>query len=328
VNLMIRLRCAMRGLGNRILWSCFAWGLGFVRKMMKPLLPLLCSVVFASLAQGREFRELTNLEGRKIKAELLDVTPEGILKGVYNLKPFEIALEQLSAEDQAWLKKWDAEKKLGKDAAYYDRVIFADDFSGDGFGPMWGHYKSNSVVKDGVLIGITGEGSDHAAVDNIRFPGEKDLEVSVKFKFVSEKAQRFDIWFDDKDFKGSHAGHVCQVSVSPTYVQVIDAKEGMFRNDLNAKRKAPEGFSAEEKKYLETKAARWPVKVGLNEWHTLVARTKGDEVTVTLNGEQVGVFKSEGVAHETKSLVSLTTNLVDVHYDDFAVKAGGGRSGK
>jgi hypothetical protein len=29
------------------------------------------------------------------------------------------------------------------------------------------------------------------------------------------------------------------------------------------------------------------------------------------------------VNHDTKSLVSLTTNQVDVQYDDFSVKAGG-----
>lgn len=272
---------------------------------------------------AREFRELTNLDGKKINAEILDLTADGVLKGNFNLKPFEIRLDQLSAEDQAWLKKWDAEKKLGKEAAYYDRVIFTDDFEAGSFGPRWGHYKSNSVVKDGVLVGITGEGSDHAAVDNIKFEGEQDLEVSVKFKFVSEKAQRWDIWFDDKDFKGAHAGHVCQVSVSPTNVQVIDAKEGSFRNDIYAKKKLPDGLTAEDKKYLQTKVVRWPVKVALNEWHTLVARTQGEEVTVSLNGEQVGSFKSNGIAHATKSLVSLTTNLVDVQYDDFSVKAGG-----
>ena len=38
---------------------------------------------------------------------------------------------------------------------YYTRTIFADDFSGNAFGPRWGHYKSSSVVKDGMLIGIT-----------------------------------------------------------------------------------------------------------------------------------------------------------------------------
>jgi len=91
-------------------------------------------------------------------------------------------------------------------AALYSRAIFADDFSGNGFGPRWGHYKSGSVVKDGVLVGITPENSDHSAVDNVRFPAERDLAVSVKFRFVSEKAKSFNVWFDDKDYKGSHAG--------------------------------------------------------------------------------------------------------------------------
>lgn len=35
-------------------------------------------------------------------------------------------------------------------AADYPRVIFSDDFSSEGFGPRWGHYKSSSVVKGGV----------------------------------------------------------------------------------------------------------------------------------------------------------------------------------
>ena len=56
----------------------------------------------------------------------------------------------------------------------YPRVIFSDDFSSNSFGPRWGHYKSSSVVKDSMLVGITGEGSDHSAVDNIKFDGERD----------------------------------------------------------------------------------------------------------------------------------------------------------
>ncbi|MEQ1854290.1 MAG: hypothetical protein ABMA01_22195, partial [Chthoniobacteraceae bacterium] len=103
-------------------------------------------------------------------------------------------------------------------AGDYNRVIFADDFSADKFGPRWGHYKSGSVVKDGVLVGITPEGSDHSAVDNIKFDGERDLEVSVKFRFMSDKAKSFNVWFDDKNYKGSHAGHICQATISPTSV--------------------------------------------------------------------------------------------------------------
>ena len=60
-------------------------------------------------------------------------------------------------------------------AVEYGRTIFADDFSANAFGPRWGHYKSASVVRDGVLVGITAPESDHSAVDNIRFDGERDL---------------------------------------------------------------------------------------------------------------------------------------------------------
>src|SRR5258708_37117755 len=101
------------------------------------------------------------------------------------------------------------------DSGYYSRTIFADDFSGNGFGPRWGHYKSGSVVKDGILIGITPEGSDHSAADNVKFPADRDLEVTVKVRFASAKAKSFNVWFEDTDFKGPPPGHICSVSVSP-----------------------------------------------------------------------------------------------------------------
>jgi hypothetical protein len=213
-------------------------------------------------------------------------------------------------------------------AGYYSRTIFTDDFSGNGFGPRWGHYKSGSVVKDGVLVGITPEKSDHSAVDNIRFPGERDLEVSVKFRFVSDKAKSFNVWFDDKDYKGSHAGHICSVSVSPAFVNIADAKTGNFRNDIYEKRKSTAGLSDADKAFLLTKSKRFTVKLTLQDWHTLVVRTKGDSVEVCLDGKAVGTFQSEGVGHDHKTLVSLTTNPVDVHYDDFSIKAGGKAAAK
>ena len=209
-------------------------------------------------------------------------------------------------------------------ASEYSRTIFFDDFSGNGFGPRWGHYKSGSVVKDGILIGITPDASDHSAVDNIKFPGERDLEVAVKFRFVSEKAKSFNVWFDDKDYKGSHAGHICQASVSPTGVNLSDAKTGGF--DLTGglyDRKKENKLTDDEKKLLATKAKRFPTTISLQDWHTLVVRTKGNELSVSIDGKPVGTFASEGITHATKSLVSLTTNPVDVHYDDFSLKGTG-----
>ena len=206
-------------------------------------------------------------------------------------------------------------------AGDYTRTIFSDDFSGDKFGPRWGHYKSGSVVKDGVLVGITPEGSDHSAVDNVKFEGERDLEVSVKFRFVSDKAKSFNVWFDDKDYKGSHAGHICQASISPKSVNLSDAKTGGFNLEggLYDRKKANQ-LTADEKKMLASKAKAFPVDLKLQDWHTLLITTKGEEIAVSIDGKAVGSFKSEGVGHDHKTLVSLTTNQVDVHYDDFSIK--------
>ena len=206
--------------------------------------------------------------------------------------------------------------------SYYPRTVFSDDFSGTEFGKRWGHYKSASVIKDGVLMGITPENSDHPAVDSVKFDPECDLEVSVKFTFVSDKAKNFNVWFDDKDYKGSHAGHICNVSVSPTTVNVGDGKTGNFRNDIyEAKKATPPTLTPEQKELLKSKNKSFPIKLTLQDWHTLLIRTKADVLEVTIDGKPVGSFQSEGVGHESKTLVSLTTVPVDVHYDDFSIKA-------
>jgi hypothetical protein len=145
--------------------------------------------------------------------------------------------------------------------------------------------------------------------------------VSVKFRFVSDKAKSFNVWFDDKNYKGSHAGHICQATISPTSVNIADAKTGGFNltNGLYDRKKANQ-LTDEEKKMLAAKAKRVPAKISLGEWHTLVVQTHGDEITVTIDGKEAGSFKSPGINHDTKSLISLTTNAVDVEYDDFSIK--------
>ena len=207
-------------------------------------------------------------------------------------------------------------------AVEYGRMIFADDFSANAFGPRWGHYKSSSVVRDGVLVGITAPESDHSAVDNIRFDGERDLEVAVRFRFTSDKARSFDVWFDDKNFKGSHAGHICQASIGPKGVNLSDAKTGGFTFDGGLyERKKGKALTDADKALLATKAQWTGRPVSLDEWHTLVVRTAGDELSVAIDGAPAARFTSPGIGHATKSLVSLTTNAVDVEYDDFSIKA-------
>lgn len=43
-------------------------------------------------------------------------------------------------------------------------------------------------------------------------------------------------------------------------------------------------------------------------------------LSVSIDGKLIGSFKSAGITHDTESLISLTTNAVDVEYDDFSIK--------
>ncbi len=287
---------------------------------MKVALILALSVIAIQLSDAREFRELTNLEGVKIKAELLDFK-DGVVKIRANSKVFEISEETLSQEDRDWLKEWDAKRHGDEEKLYYSEVMFEDDFSGDSFGEKWGHYKSESVIQDGVMVGKTVDIKVHAGCDSVRFEGRQDMEVAVKFNFAGEEAERFNVWFDDKDYEGSHAGHICSISFSPKGGSISDAKTGNFKNEIYEKRKSSEGIDDETKKMLESKTTRFELDLDREKWYELLIRTKGNEIVVKIDGKIVGEFESEGVGHPTKSLVSLTTNVNDVHYDEFAVKA-------
>jgi hypothetical protein len=102
---------------------------------------------------------------------------------------------------------------------------------------------------------------------------------------------------------------------------MADAKTGGFNltGGLYDRKKANQ-LTDDEKKMLASKAKRFPVKLKLQDWHTLVVQTEGDEIRVSIDGKEAGSFKSPGVNHDTKSLISLTTNPVDVEYDDFSIK--------
>ncbi len=292
---------------------------------MRATLILILSVIAIQLSGAREFREFTNLEGKKIKAELIDFK-EGMVKIRARNKVFEISEETLSQTDRDWLKEWNAKRQGDGDSLYYKEMMFEDDFSktgegAGGFSKDWGHYKSESVIQDGVMIGKTVDIDVHAGCDSVRFEGRQDMEVAVKFNFVGEEAERFNVWFDDKDYKDSHAGHICSISFSPKSGSISDAKTGNFKNDIYEKRKSPEGIDEDTKKMLESKTTRFELDLDREKWYELLIRTKGNEIVVQIDGKVVGEFESEGVGHLTKSLVSLTTNVNDVHYDDFTVKA-------
>jgi hypothetical protein len=204
------------------------------------------------------------------------------------------------------------------EADHYKTILFEDDFSGDHLGSRWGMYKSASVVRDGVMVGITPDDADHPSVNTIRIDPQSDLEVNVSFKFSGSK--RFQVMYRDRNCKSSHAGHICHVSVSPDSLTLYDGKTGIFRLDIRNKRKQKQPLDEATKQMLKTKSARFPQKLDATAWHQLTIRIQGDVMEADVDGHFVGRLQSEGLAHTTKDQVNLTTNKLEMHYDDFQIK--------
>ena len=68
---------------------------------------------------------------------------------------------------------------------------------------------------------------------------------------MGESAERFNVWLDDKDYKGSHAGHISSIAISPTSGSISDAKTGNFENAIYEKRKGG-GGEAQDTSYLDS----------------------------------------------------------------------------
>ncbi|KAA5542267.1 hypothetical protein FYK55_15825 [Roseiconus nitratireducens] len=204
-------------------------------------------------------------------------------------------------------------------AKEFDTVLFEDEFEDGTLDKRWGKWKSESVERDGVLVGITPKDADHPSVNTIEFDPQSDLEVSVSFQFNGSPS--FSVMIRDLEYKGSHAGHICHVAVRPEMVTLYDGKTGIFLKEIRDKRKAGEKLDAATQAMLQRKSSRNPVELDPQGWHDLVIRIEGDVMEVSIDGQQVGRLQSEGIAHASKSNMNLTTVDREVHYDHFALRA-------
>ncbi|MDF1741331.1 MAG: DUF1080 domain-containing protein [Verrucomicrobiales bacterium] len=203
-------------------------------------------------------------------------------------------------------------------AGPYETILFEDDFEGESLKKEWGSWKSESLIRDGVLVGITPKEADHPSVNTILLPPLSDLEVAVSFKFAG--SNRFSIMFRDLDYEGSHAGHICHVGVSAKSIDLNDGKTGQFVKAIRDKRKAGVKLDEETQKMLKTKTSRNAISIDPGEWHDLLIRIEGDVMKAWIDGELVGTLKSEGIAHATKSNMNITTTDREVHYDNFVIR--------
>ena len=203
-------------------------------------------------------------------------------------------------------------------AGPFKKVFFEDDFSGSALKKQWGSWKSETIVKDGVMVGITPKTADHPSVNSIELPPLSDMEVEISFKF--EGSKRFSVMFRDLGYKGSHAGHICHVGVGQDAITLYDGKTGIFVKEIRDRRKAGEKLDKATQDMLKTKSVNNKIDIDPKAWHRLRIRIEGDVLKTWIDDKLVGTLKSEGIAHTTKSNMNITTVDREVHYDDFVIR--------
>jgi hypothetical protein len=197
------------------------------------------------------------------------------------------------------------------------RLIFQDDFARnesqektDEPGNGWAtnsksRAKGNKQVdlRDGAMYIFIHAEADHAV--SVSHPAEF-TDGAVALRFMLEDARdSLGLDFADLQCKEVHAGHLFAARISPKQVLFQDLKTGNMRLDIQTARTAKQKLNEEQQQALNGKQKAVPYALALGQWHDLLLKVSGDEMTVTVDGKMVGTFKSPGIAHSTKRTLRL-----------------------
>jgi uncharacterized protein YdeI (BOF family) len=200
-------------------------------------------------------------------------------------------------------------------AADLGELVFQDDFNRkaaqektDEPGNGWGtNSKARAQgdkqveLKDGALRIFISPRADHAV--SVTHAAEfKDGAVTLRFMLEDAK-DSLGLDFADPQCKEVHAGHLCAAKIDAKQVQLIDHKTGGMRVDIHDARTEKKELTDEQKQAIvgKTKSAPHPTELG--KWHELQVKIAGDELSVSIDGQPAGDFRSPGIAHPTKRML-------------------------
>lgn len=199
----------------------------------------------------------------------------------------------------------------------HGKLIFQDDFARaesqektDEPGNGWAtnskaRAKGNKQVdlRDGAMYIFLSPEADHAV--SVQHAAEfTDGAVALRFK-LEDARDSLGLDFADLTRKDVHAGHLFAARVAPKQVLLQDLATGGMRLDIQDARKAKKKLTADQQQALVNKEKKIPATLALNEWHTLLVKISGDELSVTIDDRPVGSLKSPGIAHPTKKMLRL-----------------------
>jgi hypothetical protein len=130
---------------------------------------------------------------------------------------------------------------------------------------------------------------------------------AVELRFRLEPGDDLGLDFVDRELKSVHAGHLCMARVTLKNLRLIDHKTGGMDNRVRERRQSGP-LTPELKQLLASKSRQFPLQLDAESWHTLLVVVEGDEMRVTVDGRAAGSFRSSGMAHPTKRLITLAVN--------------------
>ncbi len=214
-----------------------------------------------------------------------------------------------------------------KSIAVKKELLFSDDFKGAKPAKEWHKVVATFTVENGALKGTqtrdktipAADGKPeikaHAAVHGLSIP-TKDSVVECKIKF--DGATMIDVEFDDREYKGSHYGHLCRAIARLNGVTILDEREGSQNEQIKALQKDPTKKD-EVARLLKGHSITYPAKLEAGKWYTFTVETVGDEMRVCIDGKPAAFLKSSGIGHPTKSKIELGVAGKDGWFGDIKV---------
>ena len=193
------------------------------------------------------------------------------------------------------------------------KLLFQDDFSGEDLGD-WKSIIPDFRVVNGVLTAQQ-QRDDHGAVGRVYLPMK---DVVMRFRFRFRGSPRFNLVFDDRNHRESHAGHICRVAFSPVTIRLGDDKEGAMRNDLFKMRRNP-ATKDKAAQLLRGRSTSVDVKSPTGAWHQAEVVILGNRMSVKLDEKMVAELASPGIAHPTKTSVHFTVVGKAMEFDDVQI---------
>lgn len=199
-----------------------------------------------------------------------------------------------------------------------DTVILQDDFDREEVDPTqeqigngWGtnsraRAKGTKQVDlvDGAMHIVRAAVADHgvSVTHEVAF---RDATIRLRFKLGDQDDLGINI--ADMKEKSVHAGHICLARIRPNRVEIADLKTG--RMDLATRQRRLAGtLTEEDEQRIKSKQKFFKTDLSTDKWHHLEVTIRGDVLAVTVDKKKVGEFRSEGIAHASKSRLRLAVN--------------------